>query len=199
MRSMHGTNSSAGIWRSSARCSVRPTSRILTEQLPCDKISERRKSVSSRFVSSVPTRRTVGLSMVSQHSHIVQRDSEGIYGSRPHSELSLHDEGGSCSFFMYHRRNLDASQPSGSRDSAPPLLRPAQAWLRLGSGLAQAWLSFGSGLLTLFTRRGAVKTHLTRNRQLLTRGPKDVPSSQARGPESVTTTYFITTLTDKET
>jgi hypothetical protein len=39
----------------------------------------------------------------------------------------------------------------------------------------------------LFTRRAAVKTHLTRNRQLLTRGPKGVP--QARGPESVTTVH----------
>jgi hypothetical protein len=65
---------------------------------------------------------------------------------------------------LLHRRNLDAPQPSGSRDPAPPLLRPAQSRL-----------SFGSGLLTLFTRRGAVKTHLTRNRQLLTRGPKGVP------------------------
>jgi hypothetical protein len=81
---------------------------------------------------------------------------------------------------MYHRRNLDAFHPSDSRDLAPPLLSP-------GSGLAQLWLSFGSGRLTLLTRRGAVKTSLTRNRQLLTRGPKDVPSSQARGPGSVTT------------
>jgi hypothetical protein len=65
---------------------------------------------------------------------------------------------------MFHRRNLDTSQPSCSRDPAPPLLRPAQARL-----------SFGSGLLTLFTHRGAVKTHLTRNRQLLTRARKGVP------------------------
>jgi hypothetical protein len=43
----------------------------------------------------------------------------------------------------------------------PPLLKPAQTRL-----------SFGSGLLTLFTHRGALKTHLTRTRQLLTRGPK---------------------------
>src|SRR5271154_764443 len=65
---------------------------------------------------------------------------------------------------LFHHWNLDASQPSGSRDPAPPLLSSAQARL-----------SFGSGLLTLFTRRAAVKTHLTRNRQLLTRGPKGVP------------------------
>ena len=43
----------------------------------------------------------------------------------------------------------NSSQPSCSRDPAPPLLSPAQAWL-----------SFGSGLLTLLTHRGAVKTHL---------------------------------------
>jgi hypothetical protein len=65
---------------------------------------------------------------------------------------------------VLHDRNLDASQPSGLRDLAPPLLSPAQAWL-----------SFGSGLLALFKRRGAVKTHLTRNSQLLTRGPKGAP------------------------
>jgi len=40
----------------------------------------------------------------------------------------------------------------------------AQARLRLGSGSAQAQLSQ--------LRHGAVKTHLTRNHQLLTRGPK---------------------------
>jgi hypothetical protein len=56
-------------------------------------------------------------------------------------------EGKGLENFVFHRRNLDASQPSGSRDPAPPLL---------------------------FTRRAAVKTHLTRNRQLLTRGPKGV-------------------------
>jgi hypothetical protein len=45
----------------------------------------------------------------------------------------------------------------------------------LCSARPRPWLSFGSGLLTLSTHRGAVKTHLTRNRQLLTRGPKGVP------------------------
>jgi hypothetical protein len=78
-------------------------------------------------------------------------------------------------FCLLYHRNLEASQPSGSRDPTPPLLSPAQARL-----------SFGSGLLTLFTRRGAVKTHLIRNGQLLTRGPKGVPP-KARGPEFVTT------------
>jgi hypothetical protein len=63
--------------------------------------------------------------------------------------------------FLLYRRNLDTSQPSDSRDPVPPLLKPAQTRL-----------SFGSGLLTLFTHRGALKTHLTRTRQLLTRGPK---------------------------
>jgi hypothetical protein len=47
--------------------------------------------------------------------------------------------------------------------------------------LCSARLSFGSGLLTLFTRRTTVKTHLTRNRQLLTRGPKGVPPPQRQG------------------
>jgi hypothetical protein len=67
--------------------------------------------------------------------------------------------------FLLYRRNLDTSQPSDSRDPVPPLLKPAQTRL-----------SFGSGLLTLFTHRGALKTHLTRTRQLLTRGPKGVSS-----------------------
>jgi hypothetical protein len=62
-------------------------------------------------------------------------------------------------YILLYHRNLDASQSSGSRDPTPPLLSPAQTWL-----------SFGSGLLTLFTCRGAVKTYLTRNRQLLTSG-----------------------------
>jgi hypothetical protein len=65
-------------------------------------------------------------------------------------------------------RNLDTSQPSGPRDPAPPLLRR----LRPGSTSAQVC----SGLLT----------HLTRNRQLLTRSPKR-PPSPARGPKSVPT------------
>ena len=43
---------------------------------------------------------------------------------------------------MLYHQNLGASQPSGSRDLAPPLL-----------SLGQARLSFDSGLLTLFTRR----------------------------------------------
>jgi len=83
---------------------------------------------------------------------------------------------------MLHHRNLDTSQPSGSGDPAPPLLSLAQAWLRFGSGSLR-FAQICSGLLTLFTRRAVVKTHLTRNRQLLTRGPKGAPS---QGPESVT-------------
>src|ERR1700722_2626977 len=58
-------------------------------------------------------------------------------------------------------------------------------------------LSFGSGLLTLFTRRGAVKTYLTRYRQLLTRGSKGLhPSQGSRICEHCT---FTTTPTDEET
>jgi hypothetical protein len=60
-------------------------------------------------------------------------------------------------------------------------------------------LRLGSGRLTLLTRRSAVKTHLTINRQVLTRGPEDVPSSQTRGPESVTTMHFKIILIDEET
>ena len=78
------------------------------------------------------------------------------------------------SIFCY---NLDTSHPPRLRDPARPFLSPAQARL-----------SFGSGLLTLFTRRSAVVTHLTRTRQLLTRGSKGVPL-QAIGPESVTTPF----------
>jgi hypothetical protein len=61
--------------------------------------------------------------------------------------------------FLLHRQNLDAFQPSGSRDPA-----------------------FSAGLLTLFTRPGAVKTHLTRNRQLLTRVPEGVPLQKPAVP-----------------
>jgi hypothetical protein len=90
-------------------------------------------------------------------------------------------------FSMFQHRNLDASQPLGSRDPAPPLLSPAQAQL-----------SFGSGLLTLFTRRAVVKTHLTRNRQLLTGGPKYVPPP-SQGSRICDHYIFIITPTDKET
>lgn len=69
---------------------------------------------------------------------------------------------------LFLDRNLDTSQPSDPRDPAPPLLRR----LRPGSTLAQVC----SGLLT----------HLTRNRQLLTRSPKR-PPFPARGPKSVPT------------
>jgi len=62
--------------------------------------------------------------------------------------------------------NLGTSQPSVLRDPAPPLLRAAQAWL-----------SFGANLLGLVT-------HLTRNRQLLTRNPKR-PLFTARDPEYI--------------
>jgi hypothetical protein len=37
---------------------------------------------------------------------------------------------------LLHHWNLDASQPSGSRDPSPPLLSPAQARLSFGSGAA---------------------------------------------------------------
>jgi hypothetical protein len=77
---------------------------------------------------------------------------------------------------LYHW-NLDACAPPAPRDPAQPAL-----------SLAQARLSFGSSLVTLFTRRAAVKTQVTRNRQILTRGPKDV-TPKAKGPESVTTVH----------
>ena len=67
---------------------------------------------------------------------------------------------------MYHR-NLDASQLSGSRDLALPLLNPAQ-----GPAQGPAQLRLRSAH-PIYARR--VKTHLTRNRQLLTRGPKCLP------------------------
>ena len=44
------------------------------------------------------------------------------------------------------------------------------------------------GQLILFTRRTAVKTQLTRNRQLLTKDPKNV-TPKAKGPESMTTIH----------
>jgi hypothetical protein len=69
---------------------------------------------------------------------------------------------------MFLDRNLDTSQLTVPRDPAPPLLRR----LRPGSTSAQVC----SGLLT----------HLTRNRQLLTRSPKG-PPFPARGPKSVPT------------
>jgi hypothetical protein len=75
------------------------------------------------------------------HSHKVGCWAVGLLGCRRNLGPK---------FIPFHHRNLDASQPSGSRDPAPPLL-----------SAAQARLSFGSGLFTLFTRRGAVKTHLT--------------------------------------
>jgi hypothetical protein len=39
---------------------------------------------------------------------------------------------------MFLDRNLDTSQPSGTRDPAPPLLRAAQARLNFGSGLLRS-------------------------------------------------------------
>jgi hypothetical protein len=50
----------------------------------------------------------------------------------------------------------------------------AQAWLRPSSPSVRS----AQAQLTLSTRRGAAKTNLTRNHQLLTRGPKWPPPSQ---------------------
>jgi hypothetical protein len=41
-------------------------------------------------------------------------------------------------YTLFLDRNLDTSKPSGSRDLAPPLLRPAQAWFSFGSGLLRS-------------------------------------------------------------
>jgi hypothetical protein len=65
----------------------------------------------------------------------------------------------------------------------------AQARLRLGSGSAQARLrpsSVSSGLLTLFTRHGAVKTHLTRKSSTFNEGPEKAPPALVRDPKYVT-------------
>jgi hypothetical protein len=76
-------------------------------------------------------------------------------------------------YWLFHHRNLDASQPSGSRD-------PARAF---------AQLRLRSAHPVYCARRATVKTHLARNHQLLTRDPKGVPPQKARGPESVTTVH----------
>ena len=62
------------------------------------------------------------------------------------------------------------STPPNPRANVTPR-RSCSGRLKPGSGSAQVC----SGLLTLFTHRAAVKTHLTRYRQLLTRGPKVPP------------------------
>jgi len=73
---------------------------------------------------------------------------------------------------LFLDRNLDTSQPSSPRDTAPPLLR----LLRPGSTSAQVC----SGLLT----------HPTRNRQLLIRSLKR-PPFPARDPKSVPTIHLF--------
>ena len=89
---------------------------------------------------------------------------------------------------MLYHRNLDASQPSGSRDLTPPLVSSAHARVRFGSGSAQVRLRsrFRSAHLVYAPRRSQDLSHQKSLNFL--RGARKV-SPQSRGPESVTTVH----------